>query len=64
MAIGMKNGSKTVKEKTASEIEAAVEEMERFPAPNVEDLFDHVYAEMPAHLAEQKEAYLAYLGGQ
>ncbi|MCM3636720.1 pyruvate dehydrogenase (acetyl-transferring) E1 component subunit alpha [Sporosarcina luteola] len=53
-----------VKDKTAIEIEAAVEEMERFPAPNVRDLFDHVYAELPADLAAQKESYLAQLGGQ
>ena len=52
------------KEKTTSEVEAAVEEMEKFPPPNVDDVFDHVYAEMPAQLAEQKEAYLAHLGRQ
>ncbi|MFJ8063723.1 pyruvate dehydrogenase (acetyl-transferring) E1 component subunit alpha [Psychrobacillus sp. NPDC096426] len=52
------------KEKTSSEVEAAVEEMEKFPPPNVEDVFDHVYAEMPAQLADQKEAYLDYLGRQ
>jgi 2-oxoisovalerate dehydrogenase E1 component alpha subunit len=46
---------------TTSEVEAAVEEMENFPASNVEDVFDHVFAEMPAQLAEQKEAYLAHL---
>ncbi|MEK4402936.1 MULTISPECIES: pyruvate dehydrogenase (acetyl-transferring) E1 component subunit alpha [Sporosarcina] len=52
------------KEETTSEVEAAVEEMEKFPPPNVADVFDHVYAEMPAQLAEQKEAYLAHLGRQ
>jgi len=52
------------KEKTAKEIEAAVEEMERFPAADVNDLFDNVYAEMPTDLAEQKESYLAHLRGQ
>ena len=52
------------KEETTREIEAAVEEMEKFPPPNVEDVFDNVYAEMPAHLVEQKEAYLAHLGRQ
>ena len=64
MATGMKNGFKTLKKKQTNEIEAAVEEMESFPPPNVEDVFDHVYAEMPAQLAEQKEAYLAHLGRQ
>ena len=47
--------------KTTNEVEAAVVEMENFPAPNVEDVFDHVFAKMPAQLAEQKEAYLAHL---
>ena len=50
--------------KTDIEIEAAVEAMEQFPAADVKDLFDNVYAEMPAHLAEQKEAYLAHLRGE
>jgi pyruvate dehydrogenase E1 component alpha subunit len=53
-----------VKEKTTSEIELAVEEMENFPPPNVNDVFDHVFAEMPAQLAEQKESYLAHLERQ
>ena len=52
----------TTIEETTREIELAVEEMEQFTPPNVEDVFDHVYAEMPAHLVEQKEAYLAHLG--
>ncbi|WP_313892262.1 pyruvate dehydrogenase (acetyl-transferring) E1 component subunit alpha [Psychrobacillus sp.] len=52
------------KEKTTSEVEAAVEEMEKFPPPNVEDVFNHVFAEMPAQLAEQKDTYLAHLGRQ
>lgn len=52
------------KAETTGEIEAAVEEMEKFPPPKVEDVFDNVYAVMPAHLVEQKEAYLAHLGRQ
>ncbi|MCZ8535926.1 pyruvate dehydrogenase (acetyl-transferring) E1 component subunit alpha [Paenisporosarcina quisquiliarum] len=50
-----------MKEKTMNEVEEAVEEMENYPAPNVEDVFDHVYAVMPKQLAEQKESYLAHL---
>ncbi|WP_144510154.1 pyruvate dehydrogenase (acetyl-transferring) E1 component subunit alpha [Bacillus sp. FJAT-22090] len=50
--------------KTNNEVEKAVEEMEKFPPPNVEDVFNHIYAEMPAQLVEQKEAYLAHLGRQ
>lgn len=53
-----------IKEKTELEIETAVEKMEQYPPANVEDLFDHVYAELPAQLVEQKESYLAHLRGQ
>ena len=53
-----------IKEKTDMEVETAVEEMERFPAANVADLFDNVYAEMPAQLVDQKESYLEHLRGQ
>lgn len=50
-------------ERITAEIEKAVEDMESYPAPNVEDLFDHVFAEMPAQLAEQKQSYLTHLRG-
>lgn len=40
------------------EIEAAIVEMENFPPANVEDLFDHVFEEMPWPLQEQKDQYL------
>jgi 2-oxoisovalerate dehydrogenase E1 component alpha subunit len=53
-----------IKEKTTSEVEQAVEEMENFPPPNVNDVFDHVFAQMPTQLVEQKEAYLAHLERQ
>ncbi|MEK3975259.1 pyruvate dehydrogenase (acetyl-transferring) E1 component subunit alpha [Psychrobacillus sp. FSL K6-1267] len=52
------------KEEISNEIDAAIEEMENFPPPNVEDVFNHVFAEMPDQLVEQKDAYLAYLGRQ
>ncbi|QBP41107.1 pyruvate dehydrogenase (acetyl-transferring) E1 component subunit alpha [Paenisporosarcina antarctica] len=55
---------KEVKKKINNEIEAAVEGMEQFPPPVVDDIFDHVYAVMPAHLAEQKESYLTHLRGK
>ena len=48
MGTGMKIWVQEIKEKTTDEIEAAVEEMESFPAPNVDDIFDHVYAELPS----------------
>ncbi|MEK3934177.1 pyruvate dehydrogenase (acetyl-transferring) E1 component subunit alpha [Sporosarcina sp. FSL W7-1349] len=46
-----------------AEIEDAIVEMERFPAPNVEDLFDHVFEEMPWPIKEQKEDYLESIRG-
>lgn len=52
-----------INEKTDMEVETAVEDMERFPAANVEDLFDNVYAKMPAQLADQKKNYLAHIRG-
>lgn len=50
-------------EKTDMEVETAVEDMELFPAANVEDLFNNVYAKMPAQLADQKKSYLAHVRG-
>lgn len=46
------------------EIEAAVKAMESYPKANVEDLFNHVFAELPDQLQEQKDAYLHLLGGK
>lgn len=43
------------------EIEQAVEAMEAYPFPRVEDLFDHVYAKPPNQLMAQKEGYLSLL---
>ena len=51
-------------EKTDMEVETAVEDMELFPAANVEDLFNNVYAKMPAQLADQKKSYLVHMRGQ
>jgi len=51
-------------DQTEREIEAAVEAMEQYPAANAEDLFDNVFAEMPAQLADQKESYLEHLRRQ
>ncbi|KAB7706572.1 pyruvate dehydrogenase (acetyl-transferring) E1 component subunit alpha [Bacillus aerolatus] len=53
-----------IQEQLKEEVEAAVEAMEKFPKANVEDLFDHVFAELPAQLADQKESYLAHLRGE
>jgi pyruvate dehydrogenase E1 component alpha subunit len=41
----------------SDEIEAAVKEMENEPAAQVDDMFDHVFAENPWPLEEQKQNY-------
>jgi len=51
------------KQETELEIEEAVIEMERFPTANVEDLFNHVFEQLPQQLIEQKDKYLAHLRG-
>ncbi|MUK88679.1 pyruvate dehydrogenase (acetyl-transferring) E1 component subunit alpha [Ornithinibacillus sp. L9] len=43
------------------EVEAAVKGMEEYPKAKVEDLFDHVYANPPKQLQEQKDTYLELL---
>lgn len=43
------------------EIELSVGKMESFPEPDVNDLFDHVFATLPGQLKEQKELYLEQL---
>ncbi len=47
-----------LKEEMLAEIAAAVEAAESTPAPDVETLFDDVYAEVPAMLQEQKAMLL------
>lgn len=51
------------KKQVEKEIEDAVVQMESFPEPNVEDLFDHVFEEMPWPIKEQKEQYLQSIRG-
>ncbi len=46
-----------------NEINQAVEEMEAFPKPDVNDLFDHVFAEPVWPIAEQKSRYMDHLRG-
>ncbi|HEX6594071.1 MAG TPA: pyruvate dehydrogenase (acetyl-transferring) E1 component subunit alpha [Bacillota bacterium] len=45
------------------EVEAAVKQMEKYPAAKVDDLFDYLYADLPRQLIEQKEAYVESLRG-
>ena len=53
-----------IEETVEEEINTSVEEMEHYPKPDVNDLFDHVFARMPDDLMEQKKSYLRYLGGK
>lgn len=50
--------------KIEEEIEEAVKAMETYPKPKVEDLFDHVFAELPSSLATQRDSYLQLLRGE
>jgi pyruvate dehydrogenase E1 component alpha subunit len=51
-----------IKEETASEVEQAVKDMESFPKPNVNDLFDYVFETPTWTIAKQKEQYLQLIG--
>lgn len=46
----------------SAEVEQIVRDYEAFPHPQPTDIFDHMYAEMPWHLKEQKEEMLRHLG--
>lgn len=45
-------------------VDKAVQEYESMPAPKPEDMFDYLYKDMPADLAEQKRNFLAFLATQ
>jgi 2-oxoisovalerate dehydrogenase E1 component alpha subunit len=51
-----------IKEETAIEVEQAVKDMESFPKPNVNDLFDYVFDTPTWTIAKQKEQYLQLIG--
>ncbi|MGG1400882.1 pyruvate dehydrogenase (acetyl-transferring) E1 component subunit alpha [Bacillus salipaludis] len=53
-----------VKEETESEVEQAVKDMESFPKPNINDLFDNVFENPTWTIAKQKEQYLQLIGGE
>ncbi|MDQ6597159.1 pyruvate dehydrogenase (acetyl-transferring) E1 component subunit alpha [Bacillus salipaludis] len=53
-----------VKEETESEVEQAVKDMESFPKPNINDLFDNVFEKPTWTIAKQKEQYLQLIGGE
>ncbi|MFD0825559.1 pyruvate dehydrogenase (acetyl-transferring) E1 component subunit alpha [Neobacillus sp. M.A.Huq-85] len=53
-----------VKEETESEVEQAVKDMESFPKPKINDLFDNVFEKPTWTIAKQKEQYLQLIGGE
>ena len=53
----------SVEEEATEEIEAAVKEMEMMPPPDVNDLYDHMFEELPWTIAEHKKQYLEHLRG-
>lgn len=52
-----------VQEQLINEIEEAVTAMEQYEGVNIDDLFDHVFAEPPADLLKQKQAYTTHVRG-
>ena len=52
-----------VQEEESEKIEQAVKEMEAYPEPDINDLFDHVFEENTWTIQEQKEQYLDHLRG-
>lgn len=52
-----------VKEEAAKEIDEAVKELESMPAPNINDIFDYMFENMPWTIEQQKKAYLKHLRG-
>lgn len=54
---------KEIEVKAAEEIEAAVSEMEQYPAANPSDIFDHVFETPTWTIVQQKQDYLKLIGG-
>ncbi|MDR4950526.1 pyruvate dehydrogenase (acetyl-transferring) E1 component subunit alpha [Neobacillus cucumis] len=51
-----------VKEETVTEVEQAVKDMESYPKPNINDLFDNVFEKATWTIAKQKEEYFQLIG--
>ncbi|HET7657931.1 MAG TPA: pyruvate dehydrogenase (acetyl-transferring) E1 component subunit alpha [Bacillales bacterium] len=52
-----------VADEAAEEVNAAVEAMEKAPEAELNDLFDHVFEKPTWTIEDQKQAYLAFKGG-
>lgn len=53
----------TWQKEVEEEVENAVKQMEQYPEPAIDDLFDHVFTNMPDQLVAQKEEYLKFVRG-
>lgn len=51
-----------LQEKLTAEVEKAVKDFEALSPPHPTEMFDHMYAELPWHLREEKEQMLQRLG--
>ncbi|MCM3115418.1 pyruvate dehydrogenase (acetyl-transferring) E1 component subunit alpha [Neobacillus sp. MER 74] len=51
-----------IKEEIATEVELAVKDMESYPKPNINDLFDNVFEKPTWTIAKQKEEYFQLIG--
>lgn len=51
-----------IKEETATEVEQAVKDMESYPKPNINDLFDNVFEKPTWTILKQKEEYFQLIG--
>ncbi|PFN79035.1 pyruvate dehydrogenase (acetyl-transferring) E1 component subunit alpha [Bacillus sp. AFS076308] len=51
-----------VNEETQTEVEQAVKDMESYPKPNINDLFDNVFEKPTWTIAKQKEEYFQLIG--
>jgi len=54
-----KDYDERVRAEIEDDIQSAIKDVERHPPPPIESMFEGVYEEMPPHLREQLEAFLA-----
>ena len=56
--------SKGIQEEITNELNQAIHDLENYPKPQVNDLFDHVFETPTWTIAKQKEEYFQLLGGE
>jgi len=55
---------KELLEKAKQQVEEATKKYESTTKPNVDEIFDFLYAKLPYHIAQQKEEWKTFWGGQ